>query len=106
MPNSLKVMIAKLKHKGCITADDYNALITKLDGHDAKIRADERKKTLEEANKKLIPVKPDYEGDGYADGQMVYDVYICPTCATKYEVDYDYYKYCPNCGQALDMEEG
>ena len=48
------------------------------------------------------PKMPDYEGDGYADGEMVYDIWICPNCGKKYEVDYDDYKHCPNCGQAID----
>lgn len=26
----------------------------------------------------------------------------CPCCGEKYEIDYDYYKYCPKCGQAID----
>ena len=53
-----------------------------------------------EAVGKQKPKMPDYEGDGYADGEMVYDTWICPNCGKKYEVDYDDYKYCPNCGQA------
>lgn len=55
-----------------------------------------------EAVEKQKPKKPDYEGDGYADGYMVYDTWICPNCGEKYEVDYDDYKHCPNCGQAID----
>lgn len=55
-----------------------------------------------EAVEKQKPKKPDYEGDGYADGYMVYDTWICPNCGKEYEVDYDDYKYCPNCGQAID----
>lgn len=61
--------------------------------------------TLEEvrnAAEKQKPKKPDYEGDGYADGQMVYDTWICPNCGKRYEVDYDDYAYCPKCGQAID----
>ena len=54
---------------------------------------------------KQTPKKPDYEGDGYSDGNMVYDVWICPSCGEKYEVDYDDYKYCPECGQAIDWKE-
>lgn len=54
---------------------------------------------------KQIPKKPYYEGDGYADGYMVYDTWICPNCGKHYEVDYDNYKYCPECGQRLDLEE-
>lgn len=46
--------------------------------------------------------KPDFEGDGYADGHLVYDTWICPCCGKHYEVDYDDYDFCPNCGQKLD----
>ena len=55
-----------------------------------------------EAVEKQKPKMPDYEGDGYADEEMVYDTWICPNCGKKYEVDYDDYKHCPNCGQAID----
>lgn len=44
---------------------------------------------------------PMYEGDGYSDEEMVYDIWICPNCGTKYEVDYDDYDFCPNCGQRI-----
>lgn len=43
-----------------------------------------------------------YEGDGYSDGEFVYDTWICPNCGEHYEVDFDDYEYCPNCGQHLD----
>ena len=49
--------------------------------------------------------KPDFEGDGYADGHLVYDTWICPCCGKHYEVDYDDYDFCPNCGQRLDWSE-
>lgn len=55
-----------------------------------------------EAAEKQKPKMPDYEGDGYADGEMVYDTWICPNCGKKYEVDYDDYKHCSNCGQTID----
>lgn len=58
------------------------------------------------AVEKQDPKKPIYEGDGHApDGTFVWDVWICPNCDSHYEVDYDDYAYCPNCGQALDLEE-
>ena len=59
-----------------------------------------------EAVEKQMPKKPDFEGDGYDEnGNIIYDTWICPCCEEHYEVDYDNYKYCPNCGQAIRMEE-
>lgn len=58
-----------------------------------------------QALEKQISKKPKYEGDGYADGHLVYDTWICPCCEKSYEVDYDNYDYCPNCGQKLDWSE-
>lgn len=55
-----------------------------------------------ESAEKQKAKKPDYEGDGYSDGQLVYDTWICPCCGKHYEVDYDNYDYCPNCGQHID----
>ena len=49
--------------------------------------------------------RPDYEGDGYANGHLVYDTWICPCCGKHYEVDYDNYNYCPDCGQKLDWSD-
>lgn len=46
MPNSLKTKLSKLRYKCQITDEEYQELITKLDGHDAEIRADERAKML------------------------------------------------------------
>lgn len=57
------------------------------------------------ALEKQIAKKLDYEGDGYADGEMVYDTWICPCCEERYEIGYDEYDYCPNCGQHIDRSE-
>ena len=57
---------------------------------------------LKEAREKQIPQTPCIEGDGYADGHLVYDTWICPNCDAKYEIDYDDYDYCPKCGQAIN----
>ena len=55
------------------------------------------------ALEKQIPKKPDYEGDGYDEnGNLIYDTWICPNCGRHYEVDYDDYDFCPDCGQAID----
>lgn len=64
--------------------------------------------TVEEcraAVEKQTAKKPDFEGDGYADGNLVYDTWICPCCEKHYEVDYDDYDFCPNCGQKIDWSE-
>ena len=45
--------------------------------------------------------EPQLEGDGYSEGDMVYDTWICPNCGEYYEVDYDDYDFCPNCGQMI-----
>lgn len=61
--------------------------------------------TVWECVERQIPKVPFYEGDGYYNGQLVYDTWICPCCGKSYEVDYDNYNYCPNCGQRLDLRE-
>lgn len=58
-----------------------------------------------EAREKQEEKKPDYEGDGYADGHIVYDTWICPCCGERYEIDYEEYEHCPKCGQAIDRSE-
>jgi hypothetical protein len=59
-----------------------------------------------QAFEKQIAKKPTYEGDGYApDGTLIYDTWICCCCDKRYEVDYDDYDYCPNCGQKLDWSD-
>lgn len=62
--------------------------------------------TIKEALEKQIPKKPDFIGDGYDDNcNLIYDTWICPSCETQYEVDYDDYKFCPECGQKIDWSE-
>ena len=38
MPNSLRCMLSKLRHKGQISDAEYKKLITKLDNHDRLIK--------------------------------------------------------------------
>lgn len=54
---------------------------------------------------KQIAKTPDYEGDGYYDGDLVYDTWICPNCGEYYEVGHDNQDYCPKCGQHIKHEE-
>lgn len=56
---------------------------------------------LKELVNKETPKKPYYEGDGYSDGELVYDTWICPNCGKSYEVDYEEYERCPHCGQKI-----
>lgn len=61
---------------------------------------------LQELVDKAVPKKPFYEADGYDEnGELIYDTWICPNCNHYYEVDYDDYDYCPNCGQAIDWSD-
>lgn len=54
------------------------------------------------SNGKAKPQPPDIWGDGYdKEGNIIYDMYNCPGCGQSYEID-DKYKYCPECGQALN----
>ncbi|MDD6467145.1 MAG: hypothetical protein PUF50_03080 [Erysipelotrichaceae bacterium] len=62
---------------------------------------EEKYHILKELVDKTIPKKPNLEGDGYWNGELVYDTWVCPSCGKHYEVDYDEYDYCPNCGQAI-----
>lgn len=56
------------------------------------------------AMEKQIPKKLIAEGDGYADGSMVYDSFYCPSCDHRMEED-EVEDYCPNCGQKICWEE-
>lgn len=77
--------------------------------NEAFVNADELSVALQmaiQALEKQIPKKPTYDGDGYApDGTFVWDEWLCPCCGERYEVDYDDYDYCPNCGQKLDWSD-
>lgn len=58
------------------------------------------------ALEKQLPKKPDIYGDGYDDdGNIIYDTYDCPNCQKSYEIEYEEYDYCPNCGQALNWSD-
>ena len=56
------------------------------------------------ALEKQIPKELIAEGDGYADGSMVYDSFYCPSCDHCMEED-EVEDYCPNCGQKICWEE-
>ncbi|MBM6879335.1 hypothetical protein H6A09_01455 [[Clostridium] spiroforme] len=63
-------------------------------------------KKYEILKEKITSKKPNFEGDGYDEsGNMMYDTWICPNCDKHYELDYEEYDYCPNCGQRIDWSE-
>ena len=47
-----------------------------------------------------------YTADGYADGQLVYDMAECPNCGMNFEEADQFWEteYCLKCGQALKWE--
>jgi hypothetical protein len=51
--------------------------------------------------------RPDYEGDGYADGHLVYDTAYCPECRHSFEEGVNDWgsAFCPDCGQKLDWTQ-
>nr|DAV33861.1 MAG TPA: hydrogenase/urease nickel incorporation protein [Caudoviricetes sp.] len=58
------------------------------------------------ALEKRIPEKPNYDSDGIdSDGNPIWNTWICPRCDEYYEVIFDDYKYCPNCGQHITHSE-
>ena len=57
---------------------------------------------------KQMPKKPEYYGNRYADGELVYDCAICPKCGNgSFENGINNWgcKFCPDCGQALDWSD-
>lgn len=53
----------------------------------------------------MIKIRPELWGDGYANGELVIDSWDCPTCHASYEIEYERYNFCPQCGQAIDWED-
>lgn len=56
-----------------------------------------------EVLKRDVPNDVIYEGDGYADGYMVYDMARCPNCDYLFDEDDGKWMsgFCPTCGQRL-----
>lgn len=86
----------------CVNCDHKDEYIEELEAEVEEYRAIGTLEECRAAMEKQTAKRPDYEGDGYADGHLVYDTWICPCCGKHYEVDYDEYDFCPDCGQKLD----
>lgn len=57
------------------------------------------------ALEKQISESPYLWGDGYYDGELIYDMWDCPNCGKSYERTFEEYDYCPNCGQKIKWKE-
>lgn len=65
----------------------------------------ENLKLRKKIKEKEQPMKVELEGNGYADGELVYDTALCPRCGRNFEIEYEEnYRYCPDCGQRLDWK--
>ena len=81
------------KHR-VFTSDMSERTMKALAHHDNVIKALE----------KQVPKRPIWEGDGYSDGEMVYDTWYCPNCDSDFEEN-EQHLFCPVCGQAIDWSE-
>ena len=73
--------------------------------HQAWYKAEDVYKALESVPSAQPQRKSvNYYGDGYSNGQMVYDSAECPCCGYIFDENDNIWgePYCPHCGQALD----
>lgn len=101
----IKNVFANSSTQICQNCDHKDEYIEELEAEVKEYREIGTPEECRAAVEKQTAKKPDYEGDGYADGHLVYDTWICPCCGKHYEVDYDNYNYCPDCGQKLDWSD-
>lgn len=102
---SIKNVFANMSTQICHNCDHKDEYIEELEAEIQQYRAISTVEEFRAAVEKEAAKKPDYEGDGYSDGHLVYDTWICPCCGKHYEVDYDDYDFCPECGQCIDWSE-
>lgn len=82
--------------------DELYSLRAAIDFYQAVGSVTECRKAVE----KQTPMKPEYEADGYSDGELVYDYAKCPICGHDFEYGINDWEceYCSDCGQKLDWE--
>ena len=87
--------LRKAEHGGSMTA------LTRLERAYAEIREMPAADVAE-----VVHGQWDAEGDGYADGEIVFDVWYCSKCGYCIDDGTDnpdcLPKYCPNCGAKMD----
>jgi len=84
----------------CLTRGEAKCILEELEQYKAVCTVEECRQAVDKQKTQA----PHIWGDGYSHGKPVYDMYDCPNCGTSYEIDYDDYKYCPECGQRLDLQ--
>lgn len=87
-----------------------NTLLEEYDKHHVGPPGGARKLIKEAPAVDAVPVVHGYwvgTADGYADGELVYDMWECSECG--YDADgadeKPDWNYCPNCGAKMDLEE-
>ena len=90
----------------CVTGEALEMIRTSIKERE-QYRAIGTVEELRLAKEKQIPKKPEYEADGYVDGELVYDYAKCPICGHDFEYGINDWgcKYCSDCGQKLDWSD-
>ncbi len=91
--------------KNKLGAKDHTKVMKDIFEIAGKLRDGSLLNYLDALTIKDVPTKPELISDGDYDGEPVYDMWQCPNCGKLYEIDYDVYDYCPNCGQHIDRSE-
>lgn len=113
---SKKALMSLIENQYQQWGDDYDATQILGDIEDFHVRNEDKiigqylaigtVEECRESRERQKPKLPDIWGDGYDnEGNIIYDMYNCPNCGKSYEVDYHDYKYCPECGQAIDRND-
>ena len=96
---------------GKISADDVIEEFNRVSRAEVINIIDKYKTEIESQESSALdfnePMQVELEGDGYADGELVYDYGKCPKCGWEFEDgDKDWEEpYCCHCGQRLEWFE-
>lgn len=85
-------------------ANEYTVMLKKLEQEHRQMES--WLKSYKELIKRNTPNMVNYYGDGFYDGDMIYDGAECPNCGMDFEEDDENWgmSYCPHCGQKLQWE--
>lgn len=85
-------------------ANEYTLMLKKLEQEHRQMES--WLMSYKELIKRNTPRMVNYYGDGFYDGDMIYDGAECPNCDNDFEEDDENWgmSYCPHCGQKLQWE--